>query len=46
MEAAAASEVSTAAAAARIRPRGLTEGKQTEANDAKYCFCFHILSSR
>jgi hypothetical protein len=55
MEAAAAAEVSTAAkststvtaaAAARIRPRGLTEGKQTEANNAKYSFCFHILSSR
>jgi hypothetical protein len=28
------------------RRRGLTEGKQTEANHAKYCFCFHILSSR
>jgi hypothetical protein len=56
MEAAAASEVSTAAkststvtasaAAARIRPRGQSEGKQTEANNAKYSFCFHALSSR
>jgi hypothetical protein len=56
MEASAASEVSPAAkststvtasaAAARIRPRGQSEGKQTEANNAKYSFCFHILSSR
>jgi hypothetical protein len=48
---AAASEVSPAAvtassAAARIRPRGQTEGKQTEADNAKYSFCFHVLSSR
>jgi hypothetical protein len=36
----------TAAAAVPSRPRGLTESKQTEANDAKYSFCFHIISSR
>src|ERR1700726_4798439 len=35
----------TATTAMPSRRRGLTEGKQTEANDAKYCFCFHILSS-
>ena len=53
MEASAASEVSTAtktatttAATVPSRPRRLTEGKQTEANYAKYSFCFHILSSR
>ena len=38
----------TAATATTVpsRRRGLTEGKQAEANHAKYCFCFHILSSR
>ena len=38
----------TSAAAVPSRRRGLTEGKQTEANYAqyaKYSFCFHILSS-
>ena len=38
---------STSTAAVPSRPRGVTEdGKQTEANNAKYSFCFHILSSR
>jgi hypothetical protein len=41
-----AKSTSTSAAAVPSRPRGLTEGKQTEANHAKYSFCFHILSSR
>jgi hypothetical protein len=41
-----AKSTSTSAAAVPSRRRGLTEGKQTEANNAKYSFCFHILSSR
>jgi len=36
----------TTTATVPSRRRGLTEGKQTEANHAKYCFCFHILRSR
>ena len=40
------STVTASASAARIRRRGQTEGKQTEANHAKYSFCFHIRSSR
>ena len=36
----------TTAATVRIRRGGLTEGKQNQANHAKYSFCFHILSSR
>jgi len=37
----------TSSAAVPSRPRWVTEeGKQTEANNAKYSFCFHILSSR
>jgi hypothetical protein len=41
-----AKSTSTSAATVPSRPRGLTEGKQTEANHAKYSFCFHVLSSR
>jgi hypothetical protein len=33
---------SSPSAAARICPRRQTEGKQSEANHAKYSFCFHI----
>jgi hypothetical protein len=39
------STVTASAAAARIRPRWQTESKQTEANNAKYSFCFHTSSS-
>ena len=41
-----AKSTSTSTAAVPSRRRGLTEGKQTEADNAKYSFCFHILSSR
>jgi hypothetical protein len=42
----AAKSTTTTTATVPSRRRGLTEGKQREANHAKYSFCFHILKSR